>query len=88
MQINNEGIRLFSVWILSIDMNILMQENKQLYKQPTRSYLEGIVQGAPGWNLKVAYAWIFFDGIISTSPPDCKTNECHFVPLGKFRKVR
>ena len=32
MQINNEGIHLFSVWILSIGM-----ENKQSCKQPTRT---------------------------------------------------
>ena len=47
-----------------------------------------IVQGASGWNLNVAYALIFFDGIISTSTPDCKTNESHFAPLGHFQKTR
>ena len=30
----------------------------------------------------------FFDGKISTSPPDCKTNECNFVPLWHFPKMR
>lgn len=30
----------------------------------------------------------FFDGIISTSPPDCKTNEYHFVSLGHFPNMR
>ena len=29
-----------------------------------------------------------FDGIISISPPDCKTNDYYFVPHGHFRKMR
>ena len=30
----------------------------------------------------------FFYGIISTSPPDCKANDCHFVSIRHFRKMR
>ena len=44
--------------------------------------------GATGWNLKAAYTWICFDGIISTSPPDCKINECNFMALGHLPKIR
>ena len=38
-------------------------------------------------NLKVAYTWDFFDGIISTGSLDHKTKECHFVPLGHFPEI-
>ena len=39
-------------------------------------------------NLKFAYAWNFFDELHSADPPDCRTNECHFVSLGHFLKMR
>ena len=38
-------------------------------------------------NLKVAYTWNFFDGIISTGSLDHKTKECDFVPLGHFPEM-
>ena len=39
-------------------------------------------------DVRVVYAWIFFDELNSTDPSDCKTNECHSVPLGHFPKMK
>ena len=30
----------------------------------------------------------FFDELRSANPPDCKPDECCFVPLGYFLKIR
>ena len=56
-------------------------------------YATNTIYNSPGvkWlfltNLKVAYTWNFFDGIISTGSLDHKTKECHFVPLGHFPEI-
>ena len=55
----------------------------------TKTFI-GIVQGSNGCfmtNLKVAYTWNFFDGIISIGSLDHKTKECHFMPLGHFPEM-
>ena len=50
-----------------------------------------VVQGPNSYilhNLKVPFAWNFFDELNSTEPLNCKTSECYSVPLGHFLKMR
>lgn len=50
-----------------------------------------VIQGPSSYilhNLKVLFAWNFFDEFNSTEPLNCKTSGCYSVPLGHFLKVR